>query len=53
MDLVFSDIHADIDGLETILDIAFSSEFENQYGKISKIINLRDLMDRGTSPRQV
>lgn len=53
MDLVFSDIHADIDGLETILNIAFSSEFENQYGKISQIINLGDLMERGTSPRQV
>lgn len=53
MDLVFSDIHADIEGLETILDIAFSSEFENQYGKISRIINLGDLLERGTSPKQV
>lgn len=53
MDLVFSDIHADIEGLETILDVAFSSEFENQYGKISRIINLGDLLERGTSPKQV
>lgn len=53
MDLVFSDIHADIDGLESILDVAFSSEFENQYGKVSRIISLGDLMERGTSPRQV
>lgn len=53
MDLVFSDIHADIDGLESILDLAFSPDFENQYGKISRIINLGDLMERGTSPKQV
>ncbi|MGQ0605939.1 MAG: metallophosphoesterase [Candidatus Nitrosotenuis sp.] len=53
MDLVFSDIHADIEGLETILDIAFSSEFENKYGKISRIINLGDLLERGTGPKQV
>jgi predicted phosphodiesterase len=53
MDLVFSDIHADIEGLETILDIAFSSEFASQYGKISRIINLGDLLERGTAPKQV
>jgi predicted phosphodiesterase len=53
MDLVFSDIHADINGLETILEIAFSADFENKYGKISRIINLGDLMERGTNPAQV
>lgn len=53
MDLVFSDIHADIDGLETILDLANSSEFQSQYGKFSRIINLGDLLERGTSPKQV
>ena len=53
MDLVFSDIHADIEGLETILDVASSSEFENQYGAVSRIINLGDLLERGTSPKQV
>lgn len=53
MDLVFSDIHADIEGLETILDVAFSSDFADQYGEVSRIINLGDLMERGTSPRQV
>lgn len=53
MDLVFSDIHADIEGLETILDVAFSSGFADKYGKVSRIINLGDLMERGTSPRQV
>jgi predicted phosphodiesterase len=53
MDLVFSDIHADIEGLETILDVAFSSDFADKYGRVSRIINLGDLMERGTSPRQV
>lgn len=53
MDLVFSDIHADIEGLETILDVASSSEFASQYGKISRIINLGDLLERGTAPKQV
>ena len=53
MDLVFSDIHADIEGLETILDVAFSSDFADKYGEVSRIINLGDLMERGTSPRQV
>jgi predicted phosphodiesterase len=53
MDLVFSDIHADIDGLETILKITFSAEFEEKYGKVSRIINLGDLLERGTSPKEV
>ena len=53
MDLVFSDIHADIDGFETILKIAFSSEFEEKYGKVSRIINLGDLLERGTNPKEV
>jgi predicted phosphodiesterase len=53
MDIVFSDIHADIEGLETILDLAFSTEFEDQYGRVSRIINLGDLLERGTSPGQV
>ena len=53
MDLVFSDIHADIAGLEAILEIASSSEFEEKYGKISRIINLGDLLERGSNPREV
>jgi predicted phosphodiesterase len=53
MDLFFSDIHADIDGLQTILDIAFSEDFENKYGKVERIINLGDLLERGTNPKEV
>ncbi|MGI0003797.1 MAG: metallophosphoesterase family protein, partial [Candidatus Nitrosotenuis sp.] len=53
MDLVFSDIHADIDGLDAILDIAFSNDFQSKHGKISRIINLGDLLERGTNPKEV
>lgn len=53
MDLVFSDIHADINGLQAILDVAFSADFEAKYGKVSRIINLGDLLERGTGPVQV
>lgn len=53
MDLVISDIHADIEGLETILETAFSSDFQKKYGEVSRIINLGDLLERGTSPKEV
>lgn len=53
MDLVFSDIHADIDALESILDIASSSDFTKRYGKFSRIINLGDVLERGTNPKKV
>jgi len=53
MDLVFSDIHADQDGLDTILDIVFSDEFQNQYGTVSRVINLGDVLERGTTPKEV
>ncbi|HSA98542.1 MAG TPA: metallophosphoesterase [Candidatus Nitrosotenuis sp.] len=53
MDLVFSDIHADIRGLEAILKITSSFEFEEKYGKVSRIINLGDLLERGTGPKEV
>jgi predicted phosphodiesterase len=53
MDLVFSDIHADMDGLQAILDVAFSPEFADRYGAIDRIISLGDLLERGTGPQQV
>ena len=53
MDLVFSDIHADISALESILNITKSPEFTKKYGKFSRIINLGDLLERGTNPKQV
>ena len=38
---------------DLILNIAFSSHFEDKYGKVTRIINLGDLLERGTSPKQV
>src|SRR5207245_1111302 len=53
MDLVFSDIHADIDALQTILQVATSNDFTKRYGKFSRILNLGDVLERGTHPKQV
>lgn len=53
MDLVFSDIHADIAALETILKIASSDDFTKKYGSFERIINLGDLLERGNNPKQV
>lgn len=53
MDLVFSDIHADIDALNLILDVVSSDEFKQKYGEISRILNLGDVLERGTHPKQV
>jgi predicted phosphodiesterase len=53
LDIVFSDIHADINALETILGVVSSSEFTKKYGTFSRIINLGDLLERGTHPREV
>ena len=53
MDLVFSDIHADIDALDTILKIATSNEFTKKYGNFERIINLGDVLERGSHPKEV
>jgi len=53
MDLLISDIHADISALNTILDLTTSIDFKKKYGKISRIINLGDVLERGTHPKQV
>lgn len=53
MDLIFSDIHADISGLENILGVVDSKDFKKNYGEISRIINLGDLLERGTHPKEV
>jgi len=53
MELVISDIHADISAINTIIDLTTSIDFENKYGKISRIINLGDVLERGTHPKQV
>ena len=53
MDLVFSDIHADIVALESILDLANHKDFTKKYDKFSRILNLGDVVERGTHPREV
>lgn len=53
LDLVFSDIHADINALDTILGITSSAEFKKKYGALSRIINLGDILERGTHPKEV
>ncbi|MEK0322255.1 MAG: metallophosphoesterase [Nitrosopumilus sp.] len=53
MDLVISDIHADISGLNTIIDLTTSTDFKKKYGEISRILNLGDVLERGTNPKQV
>ena len=53
MDLVFSDIHADLNALELIIQTASSDEFVKKYGLFSRIINLGDLLERGIYPKQV
>ena len=53
MDLVFSDIHADIDALDTILAVVSSDDFIKKYGSFERIINLGDVLERGSAPKQV
>ena len=53
MDLVISDIHADISALNTIMDLVTTVNFKKKYGEISRIINLGDVLERGTHPKQV
>ena len=53
MDLVFSDIHADVEALDTILDVATSDDFTKKYGSFDRIINLGDILERGNHPREV
>ena len=53
MDLIISDIHADITALENILGVIYSPDFKKNYGEYSRIINLGDLLERGTHPKEV
>ncbi|KRT61345.1 MAG: hypothetical protein XU09_C0005G0001 [Thaumarchaeota archaeon CSP1-1] len=53
MDLVISDIHADISALNTIIDLTTSVDFKKKYGEISRILNLGDILERGIHPKQV
>jgi hypothetical protein len=52
MELIFSDIHADIDALNLILRVVSTDDFEKKYGAFSRIINLGDIIERGTHPKE-
>lgn len=53
MDLIFSDIHADFVALDKILKMANSQEFKRKYGQPDRVINLGDVLERGTRPKEV
>ena len=53
MDRVIYDMHADISGLKTIIDLTTSTDLKKKYGEISRILNLGDVLERGTNPKQV
>ncbi len=53
MDLIISEIHADISGLNKILKIVNSADFKKKYGSFSRILNLGDVLERGNHPKQV
>ena len=53
MDLILSDIHADFKALQTILHLVNSKEFIEKYGQITRILNLGDVLERGTDPKAV
>lgn len=53
MDLILSDIHADIKALETILEVVNQDTFKQKFGDFSRIINLGDVLERGTHPKEV
>lgn len=51
--LFITDIHADIKALNAILKIAYSNEFEERYGKVERVYNTGDILERGYHPREV
>ena len=51
--LIFSDIHADIKALNTIIDIINDPGFVKRYGSVNTIINLGDTVGRGYHPVKV
>ena len=39
--------------LNLIVNLVTSTEFKKKYGEISRILNLGDVLERGTHPKQV
>ncbi|RDJ32015.1 MAG: hypothetical protein DWQ18_00250 [Crenarchaeota archaeon] len=53
MDLIITDIHADFSALESILKVANDKSFKKKFGEFSRILNLGDVLERGTHPKEV
>lgn len=51
--LIFSDIHADIKALNTIIDVINNPGFIKRYGSVNRILNLGDTVGRGYHPVKV
>jgi predicted phosphodiesterase len=51
--LLISDIHADLQALDEIVEMAYSDAFSKRYGPLKKIINLGDVIERGHHPHEV
>jgi hypothetical protein len=51
--LLISDIHADIGALEAILRLSGDDAFTERYGRVERVLNLGDVMERGYNPCEV
>lgn len=51
--LLISDIHADIGALEAILRLAGDDAFTERYGRVARVLNLGDVVERGYNPCEV
>jgi hypothetical protein len=51
--LLISDIHADIGALEAILRLSGDGAFAERYGRVERVLNLGDIVERGYNPCEV
>jgi hypothetical protein len=51
--LLISDVHADIGALEAILRLADDDTFTERYGRVGRVFNLGDVVERGYHPCEV
>jgi Calcineurin-like phosphoesterase len=51
--LLISDIHADIGALEAILRLSGDDAFTERYGRVTRVLNLGDVVERGYNPCEV
>ncbi|MFQ6089650.1 MAG: metallophosphoesterase, partial [Candidatus Methanofastidiosia archaeon] len=51
--LVISDLHADIKAFKCILKVIKDSKFMKDFGDFDEILNLGDVLERGSNPKEV